>query len=158
MLRRVRRRDEIAHPSPDVDLVGGLGADKIVSEVGWLVGRAKRPIGGLLIGQKMRDGVDLGVSGAQRRVRAGDRCVIGGDSGGEIGIGRVHLRLKVVERSIVEGEPPFPAGRKLGTARCLILEFRRQRHRRRSVAGRKVAAAERERDRRRKPRPPLHSP
>ena len=130
---------------------------RLSPKVSRLVGRAKRAIGGLLVGQKVRDGVDLRVSGAQRRVRAGDRRVIGGDSGGEIGIGRVHLRLKVVERSIVEGEPPFSAGRKLGAARRLILEFRRQRDRRRDVAGRKIATAERERDRRREPRPPLHS-
>ena len=69
------------------------------------------PIGRLLVGQKVRVRVDLRVGGAQRRVRAGDRFVVGGDRGGKIGVGRVHLRLEIVEGSIVEGEPPHPARR-----------------------------------------------
>ena len=109
---RVRRRHDIAHPSPDVDLVGRLRADEIVSVVGRLVERPKRAIGRLLVGQKVRDRVDLRVGGAQRGVRARDSLVVGRDGGGESWIGRVHLRLQFVERSILESEPPLPvAGR-----------------------------------------------
>ncbi len=108
----VRRVDEVAHPPPDVDLVRCLGGERVVSVIGRLVGGAKGAIGRLLVGQKVRNAVDLGIRVAQRGVGARDGSVIGGDRGGEIGVGRVDLCLKIVERSIVEAEPPLPVRRK----------------------------------------------
>ena len=113
----VRRFDDVAHPPPDVELVGGLRPNEIVAVVGRLIEGPKRPVRRLLVRGEVRNPVDLRVRRAQGGVRARDGFVIRGDRGGKIGIGRVDLRLEIVERPVVEGQPPHAAGGEFAAAR-----------------------------------------
>ena len=80
---RVSGGRDIAHPSPDVDLVRRLGADEVVAVIGRLVRRTQRAVVRLLVRSDMANRVGVGEKPGESRLRARLFGGIGRDRSGE---------------------------------------------------------------------------
>ena len=100
--------DQVAHPAPQIELVGGAGPHGVVVIVAWAA-EPKGAVGGLLVVGGATGGGDLREKSRAGLRGKGARLVVARQREGEVGVGCLDHLLQIVQRPVAVHGPPIAA-------------------------------------------------